>query len=171
MSNDTDIARALHDIPAAKAPPGEWTEIADRAAELGLFDAHPTANTRRFWLPLAAAASVLLAVLITVKLTPTPAPAQPLVSAEARAIDVLMRQSQLLEAWLRASPPGPRVVTVGTASRETALRDRIAAIDWELSEPTVEHDDAVRARLWSERSQRMRELVSLRYRTLERQDI
>ena len=173
MSNPFELRRALRQIPDEAADPAHWDAIAARADALGLFaTGRTTSMSRRLAWPLALAASVTLAVIAVRAVPPDGAAvAAPVPAAETAAIDALMRQSQLLESWLRHAPPAPRVVTVGAASREAVLRDRIAAIDWQLSAQPDALDMTEKTRLWSERSQHMRELVELRYRDQPRADL
>ncbi|MEO1035732.1 MAG: hypothetical protein AAFX44_09245 [Pseudomonadota bacterium] len=171
MTDDSQLTNALRGLGDESANPDSWPRIAARAEALGLLadrSAPQRRRTQMLW-PLALAATALLALVVMRWPTETTGPI-PVVD-ETATIDVLMRQSQLLEAWLRHAPPPPRAVTVGTASRETVLRDRIAAIDWELGSADVSMDPARQAALWGERTQRMRELVELRFRQTPRSDL
>ena len=171
MGEEFRLRRALRRMPGESADPAAWDDIAARADALGLWPSERGAGHESAWRwPLTLAATVLVAVAMVRVLAPPPE-AVAVTADEAATVDVLMRQSQLLEAMLRNAPPAPRIVTVGTASRETALRDRIAAIDLVLSGDSESLSERAKAELWSERSQRMRELVDLRYRDVPRSDL
>ncbi|MEM8982867.1 MAG: hypothetical protein AAGC71_07565 [Pseudomonadota bacterium] len=165
---DDDVSRALQQLPSERADPAVWTRIVARADALGI--ASPSSRrSSQPWYWLAAAAVVAALAVAIVPREDT----RPLVAEDPpdETLDVLMRQSQLLETWLRYTPEPRRVVTVGTASRETAVRERIAAIDWQLSSGQTELEPAVQAALWGERSQLMGELVALRYQRMPRSDL
>ena len=72
-----------------------------------------------------------------------------------------MARSAYLESVLAAVPRRGRVQRVGTASTITALEDRVALIDAQLSRPDVAADAGDRAVLWRERVGLMNTLVSL----------
>ncbi|MEM1262195.1 MAG: hypothetical protein AAGH76_07350 [Pseudomonadota bacterium] len=174
---DNDLKEALRRLPLESADRASWNRIVARADALGIAEASSPTAGRQPWQWLAAAAAVAaiaVAIMSPEEITPSAPPARVVetgVVTDDATLDVLMRHSQLLETWLRYTPEPPRVVTVGTASRETAVRERIAAIDWQLSAGKTELEPAVQAALWGERSQLMGELVALRYQRIPRSDL
>ncbi|MEO0344699.1 MAG: hypothetical protein AAF229_00460 [Pseudomonadota bacterium] len=122
----------------------------------------------------ALAASVALAVwVIWPKLGPQVGPVtQPVAAVETPtertavavagpSIDTLMARSAYLESVLDTVPQRGRVQRVGTASTITALEDRVALIDAQLSGSGTKVDETGRTALWRERVGLMSTLVSL----------
>ncbi|MEL6446903.1 MAG: hypothetical protein AAFQ62_03030 [Pseudomonadota bacterium] len=77
------------------------------------------------------------------------------------SIDALMARSAYLESVLDTVPQRGRVQRVGTASTITALEDRVALIDAQLSGSGTKVDETGRTALWRERVGLMSTLVSL----------
>lgn len=164
------LHRELRVLPDTAPPHEVWLRIERQARAEGLFrDTAPT--TRAKWLAGAlVAASVALAVL---GLPPfgemnqedVTFPTEPAFTASesVRNLDALMVQSQLLERDLRALPPQTGVIRVGTAATISDLEDRIAAIDYALSEPGATLSSADAELFWRERVRLMDSLVQVRY--------
>jgi hypothetical protein len=65
-------------------------------------------------------------------------------------------------------PAEPRVVRAGTQATILELEDRIANIDYQLSDPVVLLSDGDREIFWRERVRLMKLLVQLRYAQTQR---
>jgi hypothetical protein len=79
-----------------------------------------------------------------------------------------MVESRQLETDLRSLPSEPRVVRAGTQATILDLEDRIAAIDYQLSDPAVQMTQREQEIFWSERVRLMKSLVRLRYAQAQR---
>ncbi len=79
-----------------------------------------------------------------------------------------MVESRQLESDLRSLPDAPRVMQAGTALTISDIEDRIAAIDYQLNDPsyvmTAEEEEV----FWRERVRLMKLLVRLRYAQAQR---
>ncbi|HNP37282.1 MAG TPA: hypothetical protein PKK10_15635, partial [Woeseiaceae bacterium] len=89
-------------------------------------------------------------------------------SVPVNALDMLMVESRQLENNLRALPAQPRVVRAGTQATILDLEDRIAAIDFQLSDIDVRLTDEEREIFWRERVRLMKSLLKLRYAQTQR---
>lgn len=153
-------------VPDPLPPADAWSRIA-LAADLD-------ARRRRRWLPaagVALAASIAAAVLV-VNMQFTPAPAN---SSSATAsvspngnpdLGQLMAQSQYLErAVLRMDNHADTMaVSAGTASTIAALEDRIALVDYELSNTAGKKGSEQRVtELWKQRVDLLQSLAAVRY--------
>lgn len=157
----------LRELPLLAPPVSSWESIRRRAEDDGLL-ARCATKTDKAWLAVALAASVALLAIVALtsigagdavpaaKLANTP-------STDDVALLRLQKQSSLYERALTLAPRQPSVVPVGLASRDTALRDRIVAIDRMMRAPPQALGAQQRALLWSERTMLLRELVGLRY--------
>lgn len=167
------VGEALRALPQMPAPPALAKRldavVGETAREAG--GATP-AHTGR-WLALAASAAFAVWVALP-RLAPEQAVAVDPVAmsagsgevaggrrADVRDIDALMAESRFLESVLNAVPRRGRVQRVGTASTITALEDRVAFIDAQLSAPELAADLGGREALWRERVGLMNTLVSL----------
>jgi hypothetical protein len=166
--------RGLPDIMPSRAV---WQRIREQAEAEGLVR---TGLLRRpmTWnggLGLAAAVA-LVALMVPIltnepeqtTLTQPPANAQPSNAASISALDALMVQSRQLEADLRAMPEQPRVGKAGTVATITEIEDRIAAIDYQLNDSSINMTDADKEIFWRERVRLMKLLVGLRYAQAQR---
>jgi len=79
-----------------------------------------------------------------------------------------MVQSQGLEHELRAITYQPRMMRASTAATISNLEDRIAAIDYQLTHPTVRMSATQKRLYWRERVRLMESLVTLRYAQAQR---
>ena len=83
-------------------------------------------------------------------------------------LQALMTESRRLESGLRALPDAPRVQRASTLATISDLEDRIAAIDYQLNDPSVQMSDADRELFWRERVRLMKSLLQLRYAQTQR---
>jgi len=168
------LLAGLDALPDTMPPRAVWHRIREQAEAEGLIrDARQKA--RGTWLAGAglAAAAALVAVLVTKAPEETAFPTVPPVevaggASAGTALQSLMVESRQLEDDLRAMPEGPRVVRAGTRATILELEDRIAAIDYQLSDPTLRMSDADREIFWRERVRLMKLLVRLRYAQTQR---
>ena len=83
-------------------------------------------------------------------------------------LQTLMTESRDLESNMRALPSAPRVQRASTMATISDLEDRIAAIDYQLNDPSVQMSDADRELFWRERVRLMKSLLQLRYAQAQR---
>lgn len=166
---EAPVSEALRALPQVAPPPGLTKRIGALVDETASKPGGGSAPHTGRWFALAASAAFAVWVALP-RLAPEPAvTADPAaLSAEAGAIepdaaniDALMAESQFLESVLNAVPRRGRVQRVGTASTITALEDRVAFIDAQLSAPELAADVSGREVLWRERVGLMNTLVSL----------
>ena len=166
------VRHALRELPGLTPPRAVTARLDALIDDVATAEQQPprTRSVARF----ALAASVALAVwVVWPKLGPQIGPVTPPVAAvetttedDAAAdagpsIDALMARSAYLESVLDTVPQRGRVQRVGTASTITALEDRVALIDAQLSGSGATVDESGRTALWRERVGLMSTLVSL----------
>jgi hypothetical protein len=168
------LRAGLHALPDTMPPRAVWHRIREQAEAEGLLR-RPAARAPR-WLAGAglAAALALTALLVREQAGPTE-PAFPVIPEQTAdrsnpvdTLQALMVESRQLENDLRAMPAEPRVVRAGTQATILELEDRIAAIDYQLSDSVVRLSDADREIFWRERVRLMKLLVQLRYAQTQR---
>lgn len=169
------LRRGLHDLPQTMPPRVVWERIRDQARAEGLIDRpgparFGTSGVGAWFAGAGLAAAVVLAVLVVPRLyAPEPgARTEPLVTEQTNqlpltALQALMVESRQLESDLRALPDEPRVVRAGTVATISEIEDRIAAIDYQLGDPSVAMTAEERELFWRERVRLMKSLVTLRY--------
>ena len=81
---------------------------------------------------------------------------------------MLRAESSQLEGELASMPSAPRVRRAGTAASIADITDRIAAIDFQLSDPEVKLSPDEEEIFWRERVRLMKLLVKLRYAQAQR---
>ena len=170
------LQQGLRELPDIMPPRDVWQRIREQGEAEGLIK---TGFMRRpmTWnggLGLAAAVA-LVALMVPALLTgpePTgvtePATAQTTNVAVPNTLQSLMVQSRQLEADLRAMPEQPRVAKAGTIATITEIEDRIAAIDYNLNDSSIQMTDEDREIFWRERVRLMKLLVGLRYAQAQR---
>ena len=79
-----------------------------------------------------------------------------------------MVESRQLENDLRSMPDEPRVRQAGTVATITEIEDRIAAIDYQLNDPSLQMTEEEERIFWRERVKLMKLLVGLRYAQAQR---
>ena len=161
--------RALPETPPRRVV---WQRIREQGEAEGL--CKPAARTRQWYLGggLAAALAVLVATGVSNR---QPAvdelPSVPELKAQPAAVselNVLHAQSSRLEGELAALPEEPRIQRAGTAATIADLTNRIAAIDYRLSDPKVALSPKEEEIFWRERVRLMKLLVRLRYAQAQR---
>lgn len=171
-----DVRDALRALPPHRPPADAWQRLSERAAADGVLAAPQARHTLNTVAWRAAAVFGGVALLIALRPWQSPDPATTVPAQQAAAVQPavqiepagpveigsLIDRSRELEMQLRGLPTGPSVQRVGTVSTITALEDRVAMIDAQLSlaEAGGETQDA--RRLWRERVSLMDTLVTLR---------
>lgn len=170
------LLHGLQALPETMPPRAVWNRIREQAEAEGLIG-KPLSRMASTWYAVAGlAASVLLAVVVVPGLRNTVEPTYPVVpdretisnSTEVDVLQTLMVESQQLESDLRSLPREPRVVRAGTQATILELEDRIAAIDYQLSDPDVQMTPDEQEIFWRERVRLMKSLVRLRYAQAQR---
>lgn len=172
------LRRGLEALPDTMPPRAVWERIREQAEAEGLV------TRRRFGPKTAwyagggvAAAAVLAAIVMRppfdtgepeFRATPDPATTQLASEQPLNVLEALMVESRELENDLRSLPEEPRVVRAGTQATILDLEDRIAAIDYQLSNPAIELTAEEEEIFWRERVRLMKILVRLRYAQAQR---
>lgn len=153
-------------------PPREvWQRIETQARAEGLF--RRQAGERAKWLAGAGIAAAVVLAVLNVPLGPagdsevaefptTPPVSVATASATPASLQTLMVQSQQIERDLRALPGQPSLMRAGTAATIAELEDRIAAIDYRLSDPALRMSPVQAEIYWRERVRLMNSLLNLR---------
>jgi len=175
------LRQGLYALPETMPPRAVWHRIREQAEAEGLIS-HPRSRRPSTWYMgggLAAAAMLVIVILPGRIETPDAGsnapdfasvpPAQQFTNTvEVNALQALMVESRQLETDLRSLPSEPRVVRAGTQATILELEDRIAAIDYQLSDPAVQMTQGEQEIFWRERVRLMKSLVRLRYAQAQR---
>jgi hypothetical protein len=89
-------------------------------------------------------------------------------SSQVNALQALMVESRQLESDLRSLPNEPRVMQAGTVMTISDIKDRVAAIDYQLNDPDIQMTSEETEIFWRERVRLMKLLVRLRYAQAQR---
>ncbi|MEO1245092.1 MAG: hypothetical protein AAFX56_05330 [Pseudomonadota bacterium] len=161
----------LRTMPETMPPRVVWERLREQADAEGLLKRHGAITRRRQWYLGGgiAAAAAMVAVLLSPLMNepagnPTvPAPQNELLQPPmATGLTVLRAESSRLEGALAALPGQPSVLRAGTAATIADVTDRIAAIDFQLSDPTIRLTAEEQEIFWRERVRLMKLLVKLR---------
>ena len=170
------LQAGLRALPDTMPPRAVWERIREQAEAEGLLARKQQAGRRPWYLGagLAAAAALVAITLNPLQTTVEPDPGQIVPSSiptnppvEAR-LNVLRAESSQLEGELASMPSAPRVRRAGTAASIADITDRIAAIDFQLSDPEVKLSPDEEEIFWRERVRLMKLLVKLRYAQAQR---
>ena len=175
------LRQGLYALPETMPPRAVWHRIREQAEAEGLIS-HPRSRRPSTWYMgggLAAAAMLVVVILPgrvetpgagvdTAKFPVVPPSTQLTNTTEVNALQALMVESRQLETDLRSLPNEPRVVRAGTQATIIELEDRIAAIDYQLSDPAVQMTQGEQEIFWRERVRLMKSLVRLRYAQAQR---
>ena len=169
------LQEGLRSLPDTMPPRIVWLRIREQAEAEGLLT-QPKARTHNRWYAGVglAAAAVMVAVMMPGVQTPTDGggitvPSTAVTNnADLSNLAVLQAYSRRLESDLRALPAEPRVARAGTVATISEIEDRIAAIDYQLNDPTAEWAEGDKEIFWRERVRLMKLLLQLRYAQAQR---
>ena len=168
------LTRGLNELPETMPPRAVWHRIREQAEAEGLMQKPRSRRPSTWYVPGGIAAMFLMAALIVPRLTPVEDTTFPVVpttapsnSAQVSALTALQVESRQLESDLR-SIERPNVVRAGTQATILELEDRIAAIDYQLSDPESQLAPEDEEVFWRERVRLMKLLVGLRYAQTQR---
>jgi len=176
------LLTGLNELPETMPPRAVWHRIREQAEAEGLIQ-RPRSQRPSTWYvggSLAAAVALVAVILPALLQQPVEAPPQEIFSAvpspstangavaDVNVLQALMVESRQLESSLRSLPDEPRVVRAGTQATIIELEDRIAAIDYQLSDPAVQMTADEEEIFWRERVRLMKSLVQLRYAQAQR---
>ena len=171
------LRRELRMLPDTMPPRAVWHRIREQAEAEGLIKQDIIRRPMSWYSGVGlAAAIVLAAVLVPVMMNSPSAP--PAVtepqnsrvtnSSQVDALQALMVESRQLESDLRSLPNEPRVMQAGTVTTISDIKDRVAAIDYQLNDPDVQMTSEETEIFWRERVRLMKLLVQLRYAQAQR---
>ena len=171
------LRRELRMLPDTMPPRAVWHRIREQAEAEGLIKQDNLRRTMSWYSGVGlAAAIVLAAVLVPVMMNSPGAPpavtepqnSQVTNSSQVDALQALMVESRQLESDLRSLPNEPRVMQAGTVTTISDIKDRVAAIDYQLNDPDVQMTSEETEIFWRERVRLMKLLVQLRYAQAQR---
>ncbi len=167
------LQRGLRSLPLTMPPREVWTRIRQQAEAEGLL-IRPAARQHKWY---AGAGLVAAALLVAVmmpgsRIDNDPATVVPQGETSNQTdlsnLRALQVQSRELERDLRSLPAEPRVARAGTVATMSDIESRIAAIDYQLSDPSAQWADGDREIFWRERVRLMKLLLQLRYAQAQR---
>jgi hypothetical protein len=168
------LQEGLRALPETMPPRGVWLKIREQAEAEGLLTGRAARKHRQWYAGVGlAAAAVMAAVMMPGSdLTTTPSnvvPQElPTNSTPLDNLGVLQAYSRRLESDLRALPAEPRVARAGTVATMSEIEDRIAAIDYQLNDPSIQISEGDLEIFWRERVRLMKLLLQLRYAQAQR---
>ena len=171
------LRRELRMLPDTMPPRAVWHRIREQAEAEGLIKQDNLRRPMSWYSGVGlAAAIVLAAVLVPVMMNSPGAPpavtepqnSQVTNSSQVDALQALMVESRQLESDLRSLPNEPRVMQAGTVTTISDIKDRVAAIDYQLNDPDVQMTSEETEIFWRERVRLMKLLVQLRYAQAQR---
>ncbi len=171
------LRRELRMLPDTMPPRAVWHRIREQAEAEGLIKQDNLRRPMSWYSGVGlAAAIVLAAVLVPVMMNSPGAPpavtepqnSQVSNSSQVDALQALMVESRQLESDLRSLPNEPRVMQAGTVTTISDIKDRVAAIDYQLNDPDVQMTSEETEIFWRERVRLMKLLVQLRYAQAQR---
>ena len=171
------LRRELRMLPGTMPPRAVWHRIREQAEAEGLIKQDYLRKPMSWYSGVGLAAAIVLAVvLVPVMMNSSGAPPavtepqnfQVTNSSQVDALQALMVESRQLESDLRSLPNEPRVMQAGTVTTISDIKDRVAAIDYQLNDPDVQMTSEETEIFWRERVRLMKLLVRLRYAQAQR---
>ena len=171
------LRRELRMLPDTMPPRAVWDRIREQAEAEGLIKQHSRRRPMNWYSGVGlAAAIVLAAVLVPIMMNSpgtstavtVPQNSQVSKTIELSALQTLMVESRQIESDLRSLPEETRVMQAGTVETISDITDRIAAIDYQLSDPDIQMTSEETEIFWRERVRLMKLLVRLRYAQAQR---
>ena len=171
------LRRGLLALPDTMPPRVVWERLREQAEAEGLLNR--TARRRHWYLGSGVAAAAAIAAVLLVPLVKGPGqegnsnvvPAPQVALSQpplATNLTVLRAESSRLEGELAALPAEPNVLRAGTAATIADVTDRIAAIDLQLGDSSMQLTPEEQEIFWRERVRLMKLLVKLRYAQAQR---
>jgi len=145
------LQEGLRGLPETMPPREVWLKIREQGEAEGLLTQRGARRHNRWYGGVGLAAAAVMAAVMDI-------------SNLAR----LQSYSRKLESDLRALPDEPRVARAGTVATMSEIEDRVAAIDYQLNDPSVQMTDGDREIFWRERVRLMKLLLQLRYAQAQR---
>jgi len=168
------LQEGLRGLPETMPPRDVWLRIREQAEAEGLLTQRAVQKHHKWYAGVGlAAAAVMAAVMMPgsqLETTPTNVVPQelPTNTADISNLARLQSYSRKLESDLRALPAEPRVARAGTVATMSEIEDRVAAIDYQLNDPSVQMTEGDREIFWRERVRLMNLLLQLRYAQAQR---
>ncbi len=170
------LQNGLRELTDTVPPRAVWRRIREQAEAEGLLKETVLQRRTTWYAGVAVAAAALVAAIMLPGLQRqageplTVVPESIATSQEMRltTLQALMTESRELESNLRALPDAPRVTRASTLATISDLEDRIASIDFQLNDPTIQMTDVDRELFWRERVRLMKSLLQLRYAQAQR---
>ncbi len=172
----TALQTGLRALPDTMPPRVVWQRIREQAEAEGLIRDKGLRKRSGWYTGIGLAAAALVVALMVPVLLQEPADVTTTVPdtvgtttpVPLTTLQTLMTQSRELESNLRALPDVPRVQRASTMATISDLEDRIAAIDYQLSDPEVQMSPEDTELFWRERVRLMKSLLQLRYAQAQR---
>lgn len=170
------LQTGLRGLTDVLPPRAVWHRIREQAEAEGLIGQTAMRRPMTWHGGVGLAAAVALAAILMPAIVTTPEPqgiTEPPVTAlsnnvQVSALQALMVESRQLESDLRSLPEEPRVRQAGTVATIADIEDRIAAIDYQLNDPSYQMTAEEQHIFWRERVRLMKLLVGLRYAQAQR---
>jgi len=168
------LQEGLRGLPETMPPRDVWLRIREQAEAEGLLTQRAARKNHKWYAGVGlAAAAVMAAVMMPgsqLETTPSNVVPQelPTNTADISNLARLQSYSRKLESDLRALPAEPRVARAGTVATMSEIEDRIAAIDYQLNDPSAQMTDGDREIFWRERVRLIELLLQLRYAQAQR---
>ena len=168
------LQNGLRELPLTMPPRDVWLRIKEQAEAEGLLVQRAARKHNKWYAGVGLAAAALMAAVMMpgsqMETIPSNVVPQelPTNTTPLDNLGVLQAYSRKLESDLRALPAEPRVARAGTVATMSDIEDRIAAIDYQLNDTSVEMTEGDREIFWRERVRLMKLLLQLRYAQAQR---
>ena len=166
------LREGLGSLPGTMPPRTVWLRIREQAEAEGLLTQSKARTHNKWYAGVGLAAAALMAAVMMPGMqqpTGVTVPDNTVTnSTDLSNLAVLQAYSRRLESDLRALPAEPRVARAGTVATISEIEDRIAAIDYQLDDPTAEWAEGDKEIFWRERVRLMKTLLQLRYAQAQR---
>jgi hypothetical protein len=168
------LQKGLRDLPLTMPPRDVWLRIKEQAEAEGLLVQRAARKHSKWYAGVGLAAAALMAAVMMpgsqMETIPSNVVPQelPTNTTPLDNLGVLQAYSRKLESDLRALPAEPRVARAGTVATMSEIEDRIAAIDYQLNDTSMDMTEGDREIFWRERVRLMKLLLQLRYAQAQR---
>jgi hypothetical protein len=168
------LQKGLRDLPLTMPPRDVWLRIKEQAEAEGLLVQRAARKHNKWYAGVGLAAAALMAAVMMpgsqMETIPSNVVPQelPTNTTPLDNLGVLQAYSRKLESDLRALPAEPRVARAGTVATMSEIEDRVAAIDYQLNDTSVQMTEGDREIFWRERVRLMKLLLQLRYAQAQR---